>query len=170
MSSHFRISKSNVVMAFAVFVVSLASSVFISCSGTVNTTGSKFFTEDGECIEKTKTFTSQHPSVVKFYVEVSGSMNGFFRSNQSTKFKNDVWSVITDFVSSEEVVNVFQNQNEAAVPVAVNIFRDGMNKGAFVSGASTDVPDMISKMLDDIDAKSSEVGAVSYTHLTLPTN
>ena len=160
MSSHLRISKSNIIAAFAVFVVSLASSILISCSESVNTTGSKFFTEDGECKEKTKTFVSQHPSAVKFYVEVSGSMNGFFRSNQSTKFKNDVWSVLTDFVPSDGVVNVFQSQGEVAVPVSVNTFRNGMNKGAFVSSASTDVPDMISKMLDDVDVKSSEVGVL----------
>lgn len=160
MSSNLRLSKVGIRAAFAAIIMFLVSSIFSSCGGTVNTTGSKFFTEDGECTEKIKTFASNCPSNVKFYVEVSGSMNGFFRSNQSTKFKNDVWSVITDFVSSDGAVNVFQNQKTAAVPVPVNVFRDGMNKGAFVSGSSTDVPDMISNMLDDIDTKSSEVGVL----------
>ena len=160
MSSNLRLSKVDIMAAFAAIIMFLVSSVFSSCGGTVNTTGSKFFTEDGECTEKIKTFDSKSPSNVKFFIEVSGSMNGFFRSNQSTKFKNDVWSVITDFVSSDGAVNVFQNQKTAAVPVPVNVFRDGMNKGAFVSGSSTDVPDMISNMLDDIDTKSSEVGVL----------
>ena len=79
---------------------------------------------------------------------------------RSTKFKNDVWSVITDFVSSDGHVNVFGEQSRAAVAVPVNTFRDGMNKGAFVSGSSTDVPDMISRMLDNVDVKSSEVGVL----------
>lgn len=155
MSSYFRLPKAGIAAALAVSVMLL-----VSCGGVVNTTGSKFFTEDGMCTEKIKTFVSSCPSGVKFYVEVSGSMNGFFRSNQSTKFKNDVWSVITDFVPSDGAVNVFQNQNAAAVPVPVNVFRDGMNKGAFVSSSSTDVPDMISNMLDDVDVKSSEVGVL----------
>lgn len=160
MSSYFRLSKTYIATALAVSVMFFSSSFFISCGGTVNTTGSKFFTEDGECTEKIKTFASSSPSDVKFYVEVSGSMNGFFRSNQSTKFKNDVWSVVTDFVPSDGAVNVFQNQSAAAVPVPVNVFREGMNKGAFVSSSSTDVPDMISNMLDDVDVKSSEVGVL----------
>lgn len=132
----------------------------IGCCGKVNTTDSKFFTEDGMSTEKTKTFVSQQPSNVKFYVEVSGSMNGFFRSNLSTKFKNDVWSVITDFVSSDGQVNVYSEQNKAAVAVPVNTFRDRMNKGTFVSTSSTNVPDMISRMLDDVNTKSSEVGVL----------
>lgn len=134
--------------------------VLVACSGVVNTTGSKFFTEDGMSNEKLKKFVSLPPKNVKFYVEVSGSMNGFFRSNLSTKFKNDVWSVITDFVSSDGNVNVFGEQNKPAFAVPINTFRDGMNKGTFVSTSSTDVPDMIARMLDDVDAKSSDVGVL----------
>lgn len=140
--------------------LTFAVSVLVACCGVVNTTGSQFFTEDGMCNEKLKTFVSLPPKNVKFYVEVSGSMNGFFRSNLSTKFKNDVWSVITYFVPSDGNVNVFGEQNKPAVAVPVNTFREGMNKGTFVSASSTDVPDMIARMLDDVDAKSSEVGVL----------
>ena len=160
MNINLKETKKYILAAFTLALLSLVSITIISCGGTVNTTGSKFFTEDGECTEKVKTFESKSPANVKFYIEVSGSMNGFFRSNQSTKFKNDVWSVVTDFVSSDGVVNVFQNQKSAAVPVPVDVFRDGMNKGAFVSSSSTDVPDMISCMLDDVEIKSSEVGVL----------
>lgn len=134
--------------------------VLISCCGAINTTNSKYFTEAGESTEKVKTFVSTPPSKVNFYVEASGSMNGFFRSNKATKFKHDVWSVITDFVPSDGYVNVYVNQNEPAAQVPVNTFRDGMNSGSFVSSTSTDVPDMISRMLDDVDIKSSEVGVL----------
>ena len=145
---------------FKCTTMAFATAILLACGGTVNTTESKFFTKEGISTEKTKTFVSQPPTNVKFYVEVSGSMNGFFRSNLSTKFKNDVWSVITDFVSSDGQVYVYGDQNKAAVAIPVNSFRDGMNKGSFVSGSSTDVPDMISRMLDDVDAKSSEVGVL----------
>lgn len=141
-------------------IIAFTMVAFVACCGNVNKTNSKFFTEDGISTEKIKSFVSSQPSNVKFYVEVSGSMNGFFRSNLSTKFKNDVWSVITDFVSSDGHVNVFGEQRRDAVAVPVNTFRDGMNKGAFVSGSSTNVPDMISRMLDDVDVKSSEVGVL----------
>ena len=153
-------SMKSMTTAFVAFLMPLNSSFLSSCGGVINITGSKFFTVDGKSTENVKSFASCSPSDVKFYIEVSGSMNGFFRSNQSTKFKNDVWSVVTDFVSSDGAVNVFQNQKTAAVPVPVDVFRDGMNKGMFVSSASTDVPGMISSMLDDVDFKSSEVGVL----------
>lgn len=136
------------------------TAVFFSCQKAVNTNGSKYFTEDGECTEKLQEFASQQPKNVKFYIEASGSMNGFFRSNQATKFKHDVWSVLTDFTPSDGNVYVFAEQNEAAHPIPVNSFREGMNKGLFVSSTSTDVPDMISRMLDSVDCKSSEVGVL----------
>ena len=142
------------------YVCAFSSFVFISCSGAVNTTNSKYFTENGESTERVKTFVSAAPSKANFYVEASGSMNGFFRSNRATKFKHDVWSVITDFVPSDGFVNVYVDQNAPATQVPVNTFRDGMNRGSFVSSSSTDVPDMISRMLDDVDVKSSEVGVL----------
>ena len=98
---------------FKCTTMAFATTILLACGGTVNTTESKFFTKEGISTEKTKTFVSQPPTNVKFYVEVSGSMNGFFRSNLSTKFKNDVWSVITDFVSSDGQVYVYGDQNKA---------------------------------------------------------
>lgn len=146
------------IMAYLSIVINVF--FFVSCCGIVNTTGSKYFTEGGISTERVKCFVAQQPSSVKFYVEVSGSMNGFFRSNQATNFKSDVWSIITDFVSSDGEVDVFTGQNIPSKSISVNTFRDGMNRGAFVSGASTDIPDMISRMLDDVNAKSSEVGVL----------
>lgn len=142
------------VLAF--FIVSILA----GCHGKVNTTGSKYFSEDGTSREKLQHFVDKQPQNVKFYIEASGSMNGFFRSNQATKFKNDVWAVMTDFVQPDGIVNIFARQNAAAVQIPINAFRDGMNKGAFVSSTSTDVPDMISRMIDDVDTKSSEVGVL----------
>lgn len=154
------ILRNNCYIKLIQYVCAFSSFVLISCSGAVNTTNSKYFTEKGESTEKVKTFVSAAPSKVNFYVEASGSMNGFFRSNRATKFKHDVWSVITDFVPSDGFVNVFVDQNAPAAQVPINTFRDGMNRGSFVSSSSTDVPDMISRMLDDIDVKSSEVGVL----------
>lgn len=144
---------------FSLAAISLTALLF-SCHKTINTNDSKYFTKEGKCTAKLQEFTSQQPKNVKFYIEASGSMNGFFRSNQATKFKHDVWSVITDFTPSDGNVYVFAEQNAEAHPLPVGSFRDGMNKGLFVSSTSTDVPDMLSKMLDSVDYKSSEVGVL----------
>lgn len=141
-----------------VCVLSLSSCSLFSSN--VNTTDSVHFTEDGKCKDKVAHFASKAPENVKFYVEVSGSMNGFFRSNQATRFKHDLWSVMTDFMPSDGQVNVFAELHKDAMKLPVASFREGMNRGSFVSGSSTDVPDMVSRMLDDIDAKKSEVGVL----------
>lgn len=129
-------------------------------SSKVNTIDSAHFTEDGKCKDKVSHFASKAPANVKFYVEVSGSMNGFFRSNQATRFKHDLWSVMTDFMPSDGVVNVFAELHKDAVQLPVAVFREGMNQGSFVSGSSTDVPDMVARMLEDVNVNNSEVGVL----------
>ena len=51
-----------------------------SCGSNVNTNINEHFTEDGFLITDSldANFKRLMPSSVKFYVEVSGSMNGFF--------------------------------------------------------------------------------------------
>lgn len=119
-----------------------------------------YFDEEGHSKENPGVFKSEKPKSVKFYVEVSGSMNGFFRSNQATRFKHDLWSIITDTTNFKSQVNVFEGQDGEAMPMPLSVFRESMNKGSFVSGASTDIPDMISRMLDDVDSTKSEVGVL----------
>ena len=129
-----------------------------SCCKKLNPDGLEHFDEDGVYLEKIQSFTSARPTNIKFYVEVSGSMNGFFRSNKPTNFKTDVWSVFSDFASSTDGVNIFFQQNANPRTIGLEEFRNKMNAGAFVSGASTDVPDMLDRILNSVDCKKSEVG------------
>lgn len=148
--------------AFVLFVTCFfaAMPLLNSCQNVINTTDTTFFDEFGKCKEKNQVLTEAQPKEVKFFVEVSGSMNGFFRSGQATGFKHDVWSVVTDFVDTDGSVNVYTTQGADAEELPVNVFRDGMNRGAFVSSSSTNVPDMISRMLDTVSVKDSEVGVL----------
>lgn len=129
-----------------------------SCCKKLNPDGLEHFDEDGVYLEKTQVFNSGRPSNIKFFVEVSGSMNGFFRSNKPTIFKTDVWSVFSDFASSTEGVNIFFQQNSNPKLIGLEEFRNKMNAGSFVSSASTDVPDMLKRILNDVDTKKSEIG------------
>ena len=80
-------------------VVFFFGSLFFSCSGNVNAVYDSHFTEDGYLIKDSANavpaFTVQDPTNLKVYVEVSGSMNGFFRANQPTQFKTDVWRILS---------------------------------------------------------------------------
>lgn len=132
--------------------------VIVGCEKYLNPNELPYFDKDGNYKEKVATFTSKVPSEIKFYVEVSGSMNGFFRSNKPTQFKKDVWSVFSDFASLSEGVNIFTQQGKSPINIPLSDFRNKMNAGAFVSGASTDVPDMLRRILADVDCTASEVG------------
>ena len=144
----------------SIIVITLALSILTvtNCCKKLNPNGLRHFDEDGFYLEKTQTFRSAQPTNIKFYVEVSGSMNGFFRSNKPTVFKTDVWSVFSYFASSTEGVNIFFQQNADPKLIGLEDFRSKMNAGAFVSSASTDVPDMLKRILNDVDNKKSEVG------------
>ena len=139
-----------VICAIVLFFVILVPSLIDSTKDVINNFGLYF--------EKIQSFTSARPTNIKFYVEVSGSMNGFFRSNKPTNFKTDVWSVFSDFASSTDGVNIFFQQNANPRTIGLEEFRNKMNAGAFVSGASTDVPDMLDRILNSVDCKKSEVG------------
>jgi hypothetical protein len=63
--------------------------LFCSCTK-VNTVKDSHFTQDGYCLDSIKEkFVAEPPKALGFYVEVSGSMNGFFRSNKATRFNDN---------------------------------------------------------------------------------
>ena len=73
---------------FIGYSVAAVTLLLSSCSNPVNTVYDSHFTEDGYCLDSLKeNFVAEAPRALGFYVEVSGSMNGFFRSNKATRFK-----------------------------------------------------------------------------------
>ena len=80
--------------------------LFCSCTSKVNTVNDPHFTQDGYCLDSIKEkFVAEPPKALGFYVEVSGSMNGFFRSNKATRFKKDMWSIVSNFGGKVMVVS-----------------------------------------------------------------
>lgn len=117
--------------------------------------GDAHFDENGECLDSLKTFmVMSDPSALKFYVEVSGSMNGFFRSNKVTEFKKDVWSIVSNFGAPG--VTVLSNAGTLASHFSADEFKTRMNTGRFESTASTRVPTMIKSILSDLDYNNGE--------------
>lgn len=81
----------------AVFIASLC---FVSCSSPINSINDPHFEENGIYLDSLGTpFQAIMPTSLDFYVEVSGSMNGFFRANKVTAFKTDVWAIVSYFGS-----------------------------------------------------------------------
>ena len=146
------------------FVAFSAALFFISCSSPINNINDPHFDEDGVFLDSLgTTFKAEAPSSIDFYVEVSGSMNGFFRANQPTAFKADVWSIVSNF--GNPGVSVLIDTGKNATHFSGEQFRERMNKGLFVSGAETKVPDMLRTILENHskDAVSVLISDMKYS-------
>lgn len=135
----------------------------VSCGGVVNTNFDSHFTEDGELVadsDSVRDFAPCRPNLIKFYVEVSGSMNGFFRSGVPTDFKTDVWQVMSYYSPASPGVTILTNDGSVGQRLSFDTFRSQMNTGAFVSSASTRVPVMLESVFSDLDAEAGEVGVL----------
>lgn len=129
--------------------------LFCSCTSKVNTVNNPHFTQDGYCLDSIKEkFVVEPPKALGFYVEVSGSMNGFFRSNKATRFKKDVWSIVSNFGGND--VFVLSNAGTVADIYPVKSFRERMNKGGFVSNQETLVPTMLESILNNLNYEDGE--------------
>lgn len=134
--------------------------VSVSSSSEVNTVGDPHFTEEGYLVADTEyvgAFKLEHPSKIKYYIEVSGSMNGFFRANQPTSFKKDVWEIMSYFSALPSEVTVLTNKGDMGARMSIDAFRQQMNTGSFISSASTQVPIMLSSIVNDIKPEEGEV-------------
>ena len=128
-------------------LIMLSGVMLLSSCNPINTVSDPHFTEDGYSLDSIKeSFSVEKPSALGFFVEVSGSMNGFFRSNKATRFKKDVWSIVSNFGGND--VSILSNAGTVAGTYSVNDFRARMNSGAFVSNQETLVPTMLKSILD----------------------
>lgn len=142
--------------------ITVVTLLFMFACGEINTVNDPRFEADGTFIPDStiSTFKPQQPTKVKFYVEVSGSMNGFFRANAPTKFKSDVWRILTYYSPIANSVTILTNDGTMGQSVPLANFQTSMNTGAFVSSASTKVPLMLQSILQDLDTEKGEVAVL----------
>ena len=141
----------------------LLSILFISCGGSLNSIGDKHFDSEGYSKRdslKRPPLVLSLPSRMKFYVEVSGSMNGFFRANRATHFKADVWEILNYYSSFSDKVVILTNDGNQGASLQLADFKENMNTGQFLSSASTKVPVMLQSIINDLDAEAGEVAVL----------
>ena len=145
--------------SIASLAASIASLCFVSCSSPINTINDPHFDENGIYLNSLgATFQAIMPTSLDFYVEVSGSMNGFFRANKATAFKTDVWAIVSNFGSPG--VSVLSNTGTQATRYTGDQFRSRMNSGGFVSTAETQVPAMLESILSKLDYENGAVAVL----------
>lgn len=148
-----------------VFLIPLFALFYLifSCSN-INSVGDSHFDKNGYLIHEDSlvedSFSMREPSRVKFYVEVSGSMNGFFRANRPTNFKRDLWNVMSYYSSISPEVYVLTDNGDTGMKLRQSEFQNSMNTGAFISSASTRVPMMLETVLHNLDMSNGEVAVL----------
>ena len=134
--------------------------VSVSCSD-INTVGDSHFSPEGELILDSAdidSFKMSPPARIKYYIESSGSMNGFFRPNRPTHFKSDVWEIMNYYSAAIPTnITVLTNDGSTGSQIPLNNFQTLMNTGAFVSNASTKVPLMLESIYKDFNPQAGEV-------------
>ncbi len=153
-------NKSFFLMIYAALSLAVLMA-YTSCSRDVNTNQDPHFTLDGYLIEDS--IGQSHAialSKVRFYIEVSGSMNGFFRANQPTNFKQDVWQILNYYSPIAPDVTILTNNGDQGNTYNLGEFQTMMNTGAFVSSASTKVPLMLQTIVSNTDADNGEVAVL----------
>lgn len=146
----------------------LALMTMEACGGGLNTMNDSHFSVDGDLLTKQSYAKLDYSSNISFYVESSGSMNGFFRANQPTNFKQDVYEIMSYYAPVTKSINIMTNDGSVAGQVSLAQFQTTMNTGSLQSTASTKVPVMLQNIIsrlkkDDVavlvsDMKYSPVG------------
>lgn len=149
--------------ALAYTGASVLACVMASCGSNYNGVNDPHFTEYGELVAdtasaQTKPFAIEEPAMVSYYVEVSGSMNGFFRANRPTQFKTDLWQVISQTTAGD--INILTDDGSAGAAIPQPAFQTMMNTGAFQSSASTKLPLMMQAVMSNLRADSGEVAVL----------
>lgn len=153
--------KKNSIVLVLVFALGIIGFVNISCSD-INTVGDPHFTSNGNLIlinsSDIDSFKMTPPVRIKYYIESSGSMNGFFRQNRPTDFKSDVWEIMNYYSAAIPTdITVLTNDGSTGTRIPLNTFQTLMNTGAFISNASTKVPKMLESIYNDFNPKAGEV-------------
>ncbi len=154
--------KKGIYVHSAIFLIFTLCAMLVSCGGTINTNNDPHFDNNGYLIkDSTKfVFTPEAPNRIKFYVEVSGSMNGFFRANKATKFKADVWQILNYYSPTTDSITILTNNGDNDTKLSISQFQTQMNAGAFVSSASTKVPLMLQSITNNLNTNAGEVAVL----------
>lgn len=136
----------------------LALMTMSACCGGLNTLNDPHFTEEGTLIKKPSFAKLDYNSVIHFYVESSGSMNGFFRAGQPTGFKQDVYEIMSYYSPITKDVNIMTNDGSVAGQLSLAQFQTAMNTGALECNASTQVPVMLRNIV--IRLKKNDVAVL----------
>ncbi|MBB2147593.1 hypothetical protein [Pedobacter gandavensis] len=122
--------------------------LFLGCNS-INEGVESSFNEDVCLVNDRKVATDPKQYKVNFFMETSGSMNGFM-SKKGTEFQKDVYALVNQLDgSAQSGLTLFQipAKGKSIKPSSMNDFRDRLNVGNFDFAASTDIPEILDSIL-----------------------
>ena len=149
------------ILPIVAFITALL--LFGSCDD-VNCLPDSHFTEDGELKEEflpDSSIENELPSNVKFFLEVSGSMNGLYRAQCSTEFRDDVYQIVCYYTpQTEKVYTLCTNNGKSGFALSLNDFAKAIKQQGFPAMSTTSITDMIESVIAQIDTAQNEVGVL----------
>lgn len=137
-------------------------SAFLASCHDVNCLQDSHFTEDG--MLKTKPDSSlvmQLPSKVKFFMEASGSMNGLYRPGCKSEFRDDVYQIVSYYLSDADLVYVLCTDNgKSGHQMPLRNFGHAIKAQGFNSMNTTSITNMIETVVSNIDTLNNQVGVL----------
>lgn len=155
---------SSLIGKVILFIVSLILVAIIigslrGCEECTNVSHQPRFGKDGSpdstlINQKEDIMQLEQPRILSFYMESSGSMNGFLRGGVPTEFKTDIWAIMNYYTQLNPTVTALTTDNKQlskAGPYTLAQFQTPFNNGGFVSAVSTNVPDMLRYICENVD-------------------
>lgn len=167
----------KIVPIIIIVLIAIIVIVKLTKSDDLNSLGDRNFTKEGK-LKKKPDFAKINDTVsVRFFIESSGSMNGFFRSDAPTEFKRDVYTIMSYYTNITKDINIMTNEGSIDRTLTLSQFQGAMNAGNLQSNASTKVPKMLTSIIEQLhkgevavlisDMKYSPVGDQSPEVLLL---
>lgn len=106
---------------------------------------------------KSDTMQMSVPAKLSFFMESSGSMNGFLRGGVPTEFKKDVWEIMNYYSNLTPTITALSTDVKKQLiggKYTLNSFQTPFNNGGFVSAVSTNLSEMIKYISESIDVEN----------------
>ncbi|PWS28573.1 hypothetical protein DHW03_01595 [Pedobacter yonginense] len=142
-----RLSKNYLVSLF--FVLIIPAVILYACDADGDSTSGNNG-EQGCPVENKTPGTIAQGTNLNLYIETSGSMAGFM-DHRGTAFQKEVWAVteaLDSRFSNQMGIYQIQSKSEKISPLKLDVFRNNLNTGRFVSAKSTDIPEMIDSIFN----------------------
>lgn len=128
----------------------------------VNCLPDSHFTEDGYLKDSIdSSMVMMMPTEVKFFMEASGSMNGLYRPNCQTEFRDDVYQIVSYYLSDKDLVYTLCSDNgKSGFQMSLRDFANAIKVQGFPTMGTTSITDMIETVISNVDTLKNQVGVL----------